>query len=324
MTSARPTLQDIEQARQRITPFINHTPAVRSEPLSAATGAEVYLKLESEQPTGSFKVRGAANTLLSLTEAERCRGVVAVSTGNHGRAVAQVARELGVRAVICLSRLVPANKVEAIRELGAELHIHGDGQDQAFERAQELIEADGLTLVPPFDAPPVVCGQATIGLELLDDLPALDRVLVPLSGGGLVGGVALAVTSRRSEVAVTAVSAERVSVMLQSVRAGRPLEVEEQPSLADSLGGGIGLNNQLTFALVRDLVDDHVVVDEEDIARAMAFAHQAHGLRLEGAAVVGVAALLRDEPPVAGETVAVVVSGRNVAPEAFAEAIDGR
>ena len=192
MTVAAPTPRDIHLARRRIAALIRRTPLLHSAALSERAGAAVYLKLENLQHTGSFKIRGAANKLLSLAAGERARGVVAVSSGNHGRAVAYVARQLGIRAVICVSERVPAGKIDAIRRLGAELVVHGATYDEAEAHSLRLQAEQGLVRVDPFDDPAVIAGQGTIGLELLEDLPQVDTVVVPLSGGGLISGIAIA------------------------------------------------------------------------------------------------------------------------------------
>ncbi len=306
-----PTQQDVFAARRRIAGTARRTPLVLAEQLSLELGGNVHLKLESLQPTGSFKVRGAANRLLALSGEERERGVVAVSTGNHGRAVAHVARLLGVRATVCISTGVPANKVAALRATGAEIVIFGASQDEAEVKAQELRAERGLTLVHPFDDALVIAGQGTIGLELLEDLPEIDTVLVPLSGGGLVSGVAVALKAANAAVRVVAVSAEAAPVMVRSIEAGRPLQLPEEGTLADSLRGGIGLDNRLTFRLVRELVDEHVTVSEDEIAEALRFLLLREQLVAEGAAAVGVAALLSGRVKACGAT-AVVVSGRNI------------
>jgi threonine dehydratase len=317
----RPTLRDVYRARRAIAPFVRRTPVVSSPVLSARAGRPVYLKLENLQETGSFKLRGAASKLCSLGVEERARGVVAVSTGNHGRAVAHIGRALGVRVAVCLSDLVPDNKRAAIAAEGAELHVGGSSQDQAMTRAEELTHDQGLTWAPPFDDPAVISGQGTIGLELLEDVPDLGAVLVPLSGGGLLAGVALALKSADPAIQTVGVSAERVSVMFESLRAGRPLELPEQTSLADSLGGGLGRENRYTFRLVRELVDDHAIVSEAEIAASMALVFRHHGLVLEGAGAVGIAALVAGKIALRPGPVAVVLSGGNVDPDDFLHAI---
>ncbi len=191
MSASEVTLRDIYRARKRVAAVVRRSPLVRSEALSERIGAEVHLKLETAQDTGSFKIRGAANKILELSDEARRRGVITVSTGNHGRAVAHVARALEAPAVVCLSTLVPANKVDAVRRAGAEVVIRGKNQDEAWEEAERLAAERGLTMVNPFDDPLVIAGQGTIGLELMEELPAIDTVLVPVGGGGLISGIAL-------------------------------------------------------------------------------------------------------------------------------------
>lgn len=306
------TLQDIFQARQTISPLVRQTPLIESDALSERVGGSVYLKLETFQRTGTFKARGAANKILNLSDDERARGVITVSTGNHGRAVAYVAGRLGITAVVCISERVPENKVEALRHLGPELVIYGHGQDDAARRAETLRQERGLAMIHPFDDPHIIAGQGTIGLEMLQAQPDVDTVLVPLSGGGLISGVALAMKSASPAIRVVGVSMERAPVMYHSLRAGRPVELPEEDTLADSLLGGIGLDNAHTFSMVQKYVDDVVLVSEEEIAAAMAFALKEHNLITEGAGAVGLAALLNGKVSAPGRHVAVVVSGGNV------------
>jgi len=314
---------DVFRARRAIAPYVRRTPLVRSDTLSARLGRDVRLKLETLQETGSFKLRGATSKLLGLAEDERGRGVVAVSTGNHARAVAHAARALGMRAAVFMSELVPRNKVEAVEALGAELRIVGRSQDEAEVDARALARSQGLAFTSPFDDPLVIAGQGTIGLELLEDLPDLDTVLVPLSGGGLIGGIALALKAANPTIRVIGVSMERGAAMVASQRAGRPVEVVEEASLADSLGGGIGADNRYTFALVRDLVDDLVLVDEEAIAEAMRWCYREERQVVEGGAAVGVAALLAGRAGAVGGRVAVVLSGQNIDMARFTEIVTG-
>ncbi|MAU01093.1 MAG: hydroxyectoine utilization dehydratase EutB [Anaerolineaceae bacterium] len=306
------TLQQIFTAQQTIRGIALATPLVRSTELSTQLGAAVHLKLETLQPIGAFKIRGAANKILNLTDKEKARGVVTASTGNHGRAVAYVAKAVGITAVVCLSELVPQNKVNALQKLGAELVIHGQSQDEAESRARQLAKERGLTMVHPFDDPLVIAGQGTIGLELMQDLPGVDTVLVPLSGGGLIAGIALALKSANPAIRVVGVSMEHAPVMAQSLAAGKPVQLAEEPTLADSLQGGIGLQNQYTFQMVRDFVDEVVLVSEEAIAAAMTFALKEEHLVVEGAGAVCIAALQSGKVSNIGENVALVVSGGNV------------
>ena len=315
------SLRDVYRARRAIASRVRRTPLIPSPSQSRRTGAAVHLKLESLQDTGSFKIRGATNRLLALGPAERERGVVTVSTGNHGLAVATAARRLGVKAAVCISSLVPENKVRAIRELGADVRIHGRSQDEAEVEADRLAAEAGMIKVPPFDDAHVIAGQGTVGIELIEDLPEVDTVLVPVSGGGLICGIALAVKAAAPGARVIGVSMDRGPAMHHSLRAGKPVLVAEEPSLADSLGGGIGLDNCHTFALVRDYVDEMILVGEAQIAEAMVHAFREERLVIEGGAAVGIAALLNGLVGKLGDTVAVIVSGCNVDMGVFARIV---
>ncbi|KQY13760.1 hydroxyectoine utilization dehydratase EutB [Rhizobium sp. Root482] len=315
-------LDDIRAASARIAGRVLKTPMVQSPVLSQLAGVPVYLKLEHHQTTGSFKLRGATNAVLSLSPQERARGVVAASTGNHGRALAHAAKAEGALATICMSRLVPDNKVSEIRRLGADVRIVGRSQDEAQEEVDRLVAAKGMAMVPPFDHPAVIAGQGTLGLEIMEQLPEAGTVLVPLSGGGLAAGVAAAVKGLRPKTKVIGLTMERGAAMKASLDAGRPVQVEELPSLADSLGGGIGLDNRLTFAMCRDLLDEVVLLSEEEIAGGMRHAYAVEREIVEGAAAVGMAALLFDRIRLPGPVV-VILSGRNVDMELHRRIING-
>lgn len=306
------TLKDVRDAHQRIRPLAIRTPLIESQELSESLGVRLVLKLESLQVTGSFKIRGAANKLASLSSQERERGVITVSSGNHGRAVAYVARELGIHAVICLSEAVPPGKVEVIQALNAEVLICGRTYDQAAEEAQRIQNDRGLTMVHPFDDPFIIAGQGTIGLELLGDYPQIDTAIVPLSGGGLISGIGLALKSTDPSIQVIGVTMERGPAMFDSLQAGKIVEVEEEPTLGDALAGGIGFDNAYTFRMVQRYVDDAVLVSEDEIAGAMVFALEKHRLIVEGGGAVGIASVLYRKVKELGERVAVVVSGANV------------
>ena len=307
----RITLRDLYVARARIGPWIRRTPLVVSPSLSALGRARIALKLETAQDTGAFKLRGATNFIRAGADMARARGVVTVSTGNHGRAVAHAARRIGARAVICMSDLVPANKRDAIEALGAEARIIGRGQEEAEVEAQRLVREEGLALVHPFDAPLVIAGQGTIGIEILEDQPEVDTVIAALSGGGLISGLAIALKAADPRIRVVGVTMEQGAAMYESVRAGRPVDVEEAPSLADSLGGGIGLDNRYTFELIRALVDDYVLVTEAEIARAMRHLYRNERVIAEGGGAVAVAAVLADKVSGLSGNVVCVVSGGN-------------
>lgn len=328
MPTSDVTILDIHSARQTIASIAIRTPLVYSpllteaigipesskmtDPASSPGGEAVYLKLESLQVTGSFKVRGAANKLLNLTAEEKARGVVTGSSGNHGQAVAYVARQLGISAVICVSTQVPSNKTDAIKQLGAELVKYGTSYDESVSHALQLAQERGLTMIDSFDDPFVIAGQGTIGLELLDDLPEIDTAIVPLAGGGLLGGIALALKSANSATRVVGVSMERAPVMYHSLIAGAPIEMEEEETIAHALAGGLGRDNQYTFRMIQEFVDEVVLVSEDAIAEAMIFMLEKHHLAVEGAGAVGIAALLHHKVRELGQNVAVVVSGGNV------------
>jgi len=312
------SLTDIRHAEARIKGHVQHTPMMADPVLNGC-----LLKQEYRQTTGAFKLRGATNAVLRLTPAQLLRGVVTASTGNHGRALAHAARQAGGRAVVCLSHLVPPNKVQAVRDLGAEVRVIGHSQDEAMVEVARAVAEEGLTEVPPFDHPDVVAGQGTLGLEILADCAAPGAVLVPLSGGGLASGVCAAIRALSPSTRLIGVSMERGAAMAASLCAGHPVAVQELPTLADSLGGGVGLANRVTFAMCQSLLDDVVLVSEDEIATAMRHIYHVTGDQVEGAAAVGVAALLTGRVPCRASTV-VILSGANVAAETFARAMKGQ
>jgi threonine dehydratase len=308
-----PILHDVYRAAARIRPMVSRTPLVSAADLAKRCGARsVHLKLECLQHTGAFKVRGAANKMLGLTEAEKKGGVITFSTGNHGKAVAYVAGQTGIRAVVCLSEHVAAYRAEAIEKLGAEVAVKGKSQDEAEENYRRLAKERNLTPVVPFDDPMIIAGQGTIALEMLSDLPEADELLIQLSGGGLMAGIAMAAKTINPQIRIVGVSLERSPAMLESVKAGRPAAVEEKDSIADSLLGGIGVDNRFTLPLVDCYVDEHLLVSEEEIKDGMFYVFSHHRLVVEGAAAVGVAALLHRKTDVSGKHVVALLSGSTI------------
>jgi threonine dehydratase len=301
--------EDIQAARERIAPHIIPLRITTSAALSKQFSGEILLAHEYLQTTGAFKLRGAMNSVLQLDG--KTTGVTAVSTGNHGRALAYSARQAGVPCIICMSELVPDNKLEAIRALGAETRIIGKSQDEAEIEANRLVAEEGYTMIPPFDHEHVIAGQGTLGLEMLEQVADVDTVLVQLSGGGLISGIALALKSQQPGVRIIGISMERGCAMAASQRAGKPIEVEELSTLADSLGGGIGLDNRLTFAMVRDYVDDIVLLSEAEIADGIRHAYFEEQIILEGGGAVGIAALLAGKVSSGNKTI-VLLSGKNI------------
>ena len=305
------SIDAIHEAKARIAGRVRATPLAHSPSLSEMSGAPVYLKLEHHQITGSFKLRGATNAVLALSDEQRNCGVVGVSTGNHGRGLAYAAQQAAVRCIICMSSLVPQNKVDGIEALGAEVRIVGESQDDAQIEVDTLVNSEGKTMLPPFDHPDIIAGQGTLGLELLVDLRSIETVLVPVSGGGLASGVAAALKAGRSDIRIVGVSMARGAAMHESLRVGQPVFVRELPTLADSLGGGIGLDNQHTFAMVRELLDDIVLVTEAEIAAAIRHAYWREQEVIEGSGAVGIAAILAGKVALTGPAV-LIVSGRNI------------
>ncbi|MEJ2541493.1 MAG: pyridoxal-phosphate dependent enzyme [Gemmatimonadota bacterium] len=301
------------------------TPLIRAPTLSERMGREVLFKLESLQVTGSFKVRGALARLALLTEEERARGVVACSSGNHGRAVAWAAERTGVNAVVCVPGWVDPVKRAAIEAHGAEARLVGESYDEAEAEAERLAGESGRVLIHPFDDTAVVAGQGTLGMEILEARPDVAEVWAALSGGGLVAGIASALRAADSSARVVAVSARKARVMRASLEAGRPVELPEEPTLASALAGGIGLGNRVTFGLVRALVRDHREVSEDAIARAMRYAFRESGLVLEGGGATALAGLLEEQEARPGNggggPLVAVLSGGNVDPALLARVL---
>lgn len=316
------TLARVVAARRRIRGTAVETPLVPSPHLTRVAGATFLLKLEMTQPIGAFKLRGAANAILGLPAGTA--GVTCCSTGNHGRGVAHAAAARGIRAVICMSALVPQTKVDGIRALGAEVRIIGRSQDDAQREVERLVAEEGLVEISPFDDGAVIAGQGTIGLELIEQCPDLRTVLVPLSGGGLAGGIAFSVKRFDPSIRVIGITMDRGAAMYESIRAGRPVDVLEVPSLADSLGGGIGLNNRLSFDLCRRYLDDIVLVTEAEIYRALQTIYYEDRLVCEGACVVGIAALQAGKLGPLPGPIATIITGRNLDMAVHADIMVGR
>jgi threonine dehydratase len=310
------SLAEVMEAQSLIAGLARKTPLIEARGFGGESPHPRLLKLETLQPIGAFKIRGAAHALMRLDDQAKTRGVVCCSTGNHGRAVAYAASRLGIPATICLSNLVPQIKVDAIAALGATVARSGASQDDAQGEAERLVREKSYTDISPFDHRDVILGQATIALELLAERPDLTQIVVPLSGGGLIGGIAFAAKALKPSIRITGVSMAQGAAMHESLKAGRPITVTEVPSLADSLGGGIDLNNQWTFDLCRKHVDETLLVSEEEIYRGMQALFFKERLVAEGAGAVGIAALLAGKLRLDGPT-AMIISGQNVDMEQF-------
>jgi threonine dehydratase len=303
-------LADVQAARARQQGAIFQSPCARSEILSRMLGCELYLKLENLQMTGSFKERGALNRLLLLTASERASGVIAASAGNHAQGVAFVAQKLGIAATIVMPRNTPLIKVGSTKAYGAEVILHGAGYDDAADEAARLAAQRGQCLVPPFDDEHVIAGQGTLGLEVLEQVPGLDALVVPVGGGGLASGVGVAVKSLRPAVAVYGAQAASVPSMERALATGRPVRVAPARTLAD--GVAVREVSARTLEHVRRFVDHVALVDEPEIARAVLVLLELEKTVAEGAGAIAFAAAMSGQLPIAGQRVVVVVSGGNI------------
>ena len=313
------SLQDIQNAADRLRGAVLETPCVESRTLSQITGAQVYLKFENLQFTASFKERGALNKLAQLSPEERARGVVAMSAGNHAQGVAYHAQRLGVRAVIVMPRFTPGVKVERTRGFGAEVVLHGDSLAEARQHAYALAEQQGLCFVHPYDDEQIAAGQGTLALEMLAEQPDLDLLVVAIGGGGLIAGVATAAKGLNPDIEIIGVQTQRFPSMFNAVRQA------ELPMGTSTIAEGIAVTQPgaITQEVVARLVDDMLLVDEGDIEQAVLMLLEIEKTLVEGAGAAGLAALLRHPQRFAGKKVGMILSGGNIDPLLLA-AIIGR
>lgn len=314
-TLARPTLEEFEEAAAFLSDVALRTPVDLSEHLSEVLGSPVYLKLENMQRTGSFKIRGAAYRMSRLTAEERERGVVAASAGNHAQGVARAAQKLGIPATIFMPLGVPVPKLLATRGYGADVILEGETVETPLRLAAEFAERTGAVLIHPFDHRDVIIGQGTLGLEVYDDVPDVDTVLVGIGGGGLIAGVAAAIKARAAaegrHVRIIGVQAENSAAYPSSLAAGTPLSVATTPTIADGIA--VARPGDVPFEVIKDLVDEVVTVSDDDIARALLVLLERAKQVVEPAGAVGVAAILAGKVAATGTTVA-ILSGGNIDP----------
>jgi threonine dehydratase len=303
------TLQDIQTAAQRIRGLVLNTPCVESTTLSQITGAQIYLKFENLQFTSSFKDRGACNKLSQLDLAT-CKGVVAMSAGNHAQGVAHNAARLGLRAVIVMPQFTPGVKVENTRRLGAEVVLHGDTLDAARSHALELAASQGLTLVHPYDDPLIVAGQGTTGLEMLQAVPELDTLVIAVGGGGLIGGIATAAKAIKPGIRIIGVQAERFPAMFNVIKG--TAHVQGASTIAEGIA--VGTPGTLPQEIIRSLVDDMLLVSEGDIEQAIVMLLEIEKTLVEGAGAAGLAAVLKYPELFKGHKVGLVLCGGNIDP----------
>ena len=303
-------LQTIQRARASLGSRLFESPCPYSRSLSALAGNRINLKLENLQMTGSFKERGALNKLLSLTSTERQSGVIAASAGNHAQAVAYHAAQLGIMAQIVMPLSTPLVKVSATQECGAKVTLYGANYDEAYHEAQRICRSEGLIFIHAFDDPFVIAGQGTLGLELLEQVPDMEAVLVPVGGGGLISGVALAIKEMKPAVRIIGVQTERLASMVAARKAGKPVTLEAASTIADGIA--VRQAGELTSALVSKYVDDLVTVDEEEIANAILVLLEREKTVAEGAGAVAMAALLQHKTSLAGRRTVAILSGGNI------------
>jgi threonine dehydratase len=314
------TLAGVERARARIRDFVFLSPCLRSAELTRMTGQEIYLKLDNLQRTGAFKERGALNKILTLSDEEKRRGVIAASAGNHAQAVAYHATQRGIRSQIVMPLMTPLVKVAATAAFGAEVVLHGANYDEACTEALLRAEREGMTFLHPFDDPEVIQGQGSIGLEILEQVPNIEAVVVPIGGGGLIGGVACAIKETNPKVRVIGVQTERLPSMLRAAEAGEPVTVPAEATIADGIA--VRRSAERTLRLVERYVDELVAVDEEEIASAILVLLEREKTLAEGAGAAALAAVLRHKSSLTTERTAVLVCGGNIDVSLLAKIIE--
>ena len=315
--------KEVLEARGRISEHIRETPVELSLYLGRLGNCRVHLKLESLQITGSFKLRGAMNKLLSLGREERDRGVVTASSGNHGAAFAYLLDKFGCRGTIFLPEYVSRTKLEALRLSGAELQIFGDDCIKAEARAKEVAERGNLTYISPYNDMKIIGGQGTVAVELEKQVGKMDAVLVPVGGGGLISGVAGYLKSVDEKIEIVGCQPENSAVMYESVRAGRILDLESKPTISDGTAGGIE-QGAITFDICRSLVDDFVIVSEREIKEAIRLVIDKHQMLVEGAAALSVAAFVKTKERFENKNVVLILSGAKIDVEKLKEVLNMR
>jgi threonine dehydratase len=315
------TLKDVQAARERVRDALYLSPCARTETLSRVSRTQAFLKLDNLQMTGAYKERGALNKILTLGEAERARGLIAASAGNHAQAVAYHAGRLGLAATIVMPETTPIMKVANTRGHGARVVLFGANYDEAHAEARRMEREEGLTFVHPFDDEVIIAGQGTLGLEVVEQVAGLDAVLVPVGGGGLISGVAVAVKALAPKVKVIGVEADAIPCMQAAVEAGELVTLDAASTLADGIA--VRRAGEITFEHVQSLVDDVVTVTEEEIASAILYLLEKEKTVAEGAGAVGVAALMHHKlPRLEGKRVCSVISGGNIDVNVVARVIE--
>jgi threonine dehydratase len=312
--------QEVIAAEPRIRPYIRNTILEYSPYYSKLTEADVHFKLENLQHTGSFKLRGAMNKMLSLSPAQRLRGVVTASTGNHGAAVAYGLGKVGATGIVFVPENASPAKVRTIEQLGAEVRHFGNDTADTEAHARNFAKKNDLIYIPPYNDPQVIGGQGTIALEIIKELKQIDAVFVALGGGGLISGIAAYLKSIHTRVKIIGCSPENSQVMIRSVAAGRILELPSKPTISDGTAGGIE-PGAVTFDLCCELIDDFETVTEDEIKEALKLFLQTHHMLIEGSAAVAVAAMVKRRHHLAGKNVVVIICGANISVEMLREVL---
>ena len=315
-------LSDIQKAAERIAGKVRHTPILRGDELDSLLGAEVYFKPENLQITGSFKIRGATNKILSLSEEDRAKGIIASSSGTHAQGVAYAAKMLGIKATLVLPENAPQSKIDGTKALGAEVILHGFDSIQRYKKLYEIQDEKGYTLVHSYNDPELIAGQGTSGLEIAQDMPDVDTVVVPLGGGGLLAGVAAALKESRPSVRIVAVEPAGIQRYAESRKAGHPVEVPMGETLADGLM--ITKTGEFNYPLIDKYVDEIVPASDEFIKKALLEIIFKGKLLVEPSAAVGLAAALEGTFKVKpGEKICFFLSGGNIDPDKLASFLPG-
>ena len=311
-------INHVEDAKKALKPFIKKTTLKYSHFLSSLCQGTIYLKLENTQLSHSFKIRGAFNKMLKLTPEEKQKGIITCSSGNHGLATAIAAKELGITAKIVIPESAPRKKADKIKKYNVDLLLYGD-YDEAEQKALELAHQEGKTYISGYNDPDIIAGQGTIGLEILEEFPEVEKVLVPIGGGGLLAGIAIAIKNKNRSIEVIGVQSEASPVMYESLKAGRILKSEElniQDSIADGLSGGIE-EGSITFKIAQKNVNKVILVKEESIKEAIRLLWEKDGQVVEGAGAVGPAAVLENKEQFKNKKTVMVISGGNIDDELF-------
>ena len=316
-------LRDIQDARRLIRNEVNKTPLVRSQYLSDLCGSDAYLKLENLQVTNAFKIRGALNRMMNLTPEEKARGVIAASSGNHAQAVAIGAEKLNLTATVVVPETTPRIKVEKIRKHNVELIIHGEMYDYAEQYARNLAKEKGATFVSSYNDPLVVAGQGTVGLEILEDLPTADSIIVPVSGGSVLSGVAIAAKSIKPDIEILGVQPETVAAMYHCLKAGKIINMEMRHTIADGLDGNIE-QGCITFELIQRYVDEILLFNEDTIRKMIRLLWEKEGQVVEASGAISIAPIVEAPKRFTGKRTVAVITGGNIDDALFQEILATR